>query len=71
MPKEFIDNIIEESLARAEAEGITGKAVTPYLLRRIWTATKGETLATNVGFVKNNALIGSQIAVHLSALEVN
>lgn len=70
MQKEFIDSIIEKALSQAKNEGISGKELTPYLLKQIWVATDGKTLNTNVGFVKNNASIGSKIAVHLSHLEV-
>lgn len=69
MPKDFIDKIIHDALTQAEREGITGKQVTPYLLNKIWIETKGDSLRTNVGFVKNNAAIGAQIAVHLASLE--
>lgn len=59
---ELINQAINQALAEAEAQNISGKAVTPYLLARIVELTKGESLKTNIALVKHNARIGSQIA---------
>lgn len=42
--------------------------VTPFLLESIRNKTGGKSLAANIQLVKNNAAVGSQIAVALSAL---
>lgn len=42
--------------------------VTPFLLESIRSKTGGKSLAANIQLVKNNAAVGSQIAVALSAL---
>ncbi len=46
----------------AAALGISGKAVTPYLLDRLFTLTGGRSLTTNVALVKNNAALAAAIA---------
>jgi len=66
MPREEIDRITEQALAEAEAQGITGKAVTPFLLARIKALTGGRSLATNIALVKHNAEVGARLAVALA-----
>ena len=53
----------EQALNDANAQGIEGKALTPFLLKHIAEATKGRSLAANVALVKHNALDGARIAV--------
>jgi len=53
----------EAALAAAEAGGVEGKALTPFLLKHIAEATQGKSLAANVALVKNNARVGAQVAV--------
>ena len=67
MPREEIDRITEQALAEAEGQGITGKAVTPFLLSRIKALTAGRSLATNIALVKHNAEVGARLAVALSS----
>lgn len=63
MDKEYIDSVIAEAVQEAETHGIHGKDSTPFLLSKIVEATDGASLDTNIKLVKNNAAIGSQIAV--------
>ena len=63
-----IDGIIAQALGEADAQGVKGKAVTPFLLGRIKELTGGRSLATNIALVKHNALVGAQLAVALNAL---
>ena len=67
MPQNQIDTIIDSALADASASGVTGKAITPFLLKRIVELSGGRSLATNIALVKHNALIGAQLAVALRA----
>jgi pseudouridylate synthase len=67
MPEAEIAAIIEQALAEASAQGVTGKAITPFLLDRIKQLTGGRSLATNIALVKNNALAGAHLAVALHA----
>nr|XP_018909220.1 PREDICTED: pseudouridine-metabolizing bifunctional protein C1861.05 [Bemisia tabaci]XP_018909221.1 PREDICTED: pseudouridine-metabolizing bifunctional protein C1861.05 [Bemisia tabaci] len=66
--KEDMDKVIQKALSEMKEQGIAGKDVTPFLLKAIADATKGKSLETNIALIKNNALVGSQIAVELSKL---
>lgn len=63
MPKEEIDAITSQALQEADAGGIKGKKVTPFLLSRIKELTEGRSLATNIALVKNNARVGAALAI--------
>ncbi|MEZ5912062.1 MAG: pseudouridine-5'-phosphate glycosidase [Paracoccaceae bacterium] len=54
--------VIETALAEAEAQGIAAKAVTPFLLDRIFQLTGGRSLDANIALVMANARLGAQIA---------
>lgn len=62
MPREEIDAITAQALAEADAQGIAGKAITPFLLARIKALTGGRSLATNIALVKHNAVVGARLA---------
>ncbi|MEL6551284.1 MAG: pseudouridine-5'-phosphate glycosidase [Pseudomonadota bacterium] len=62
IPRAVIDPIIARALKEAETSGITGKAVTPFLLGRIFELTEGASLAANIALVRNNARLGAEIA---------
>jgi pseudouridine-5'-phosphate glycosidase len=68
MPKEEIDRITEQALLDAQNGGVTGKAVTPFLLDRINQLTGGRSLMTNIALVKNNALVGAELAIAMHNL---
>lgn len=63
---EVIGPVIEAALAEAQAQGIAAKAVTPFLLQRIFELTDGRSLAANIALVLNNARLGAAIAVALA-----
>ncbi|SEJ35176.1 pseudouridine-5'-phosphate glycosidase [Paraburkholderia diazotrophica] len=69
MPFEEIDAITREALADAAVQGVSGKAVTPFLLARIKALTGGRSLATNIALVKHNAEVGARLALALSRAE--
>jgi pseudouridine-5'-phosphate glycosidase len=58
---------IEAALAEAAAKGIAAKAVTPFLLQRIFELTEGRSLDSNIALVLNNARLGAAIARELAA----
>nr|WP_295081323.1 pseudouridine-5'-phosphate glycosidase [uncultured Roseateles sp.] len=62
MPRAEIDAITQQALDEAAAQGIGGKAVTPFLLARIKALTAGRSLATNIALVKHNAVVGARLA---------
>lgn len=53
---------IAAAQADADRDGISGKAVTPYLLGRILDLTDGASLRTNIALVENNARLAARIA---------
>ncbi|MCA3450436.1 MAG: pseudouridine-5'-phosphate glycosidase [Rhodobacter sp.] len=57
-----IGPVITEALAEARAQGIAAKAVTPFVLDRIFTLTAGRSLAANIALVLNNARLGAAVA---------
>ena len=59
---EEIGPMIELALHEAHRQGISAKAVTPFLLNRIFELTAGSSLQTNISLVKNNARLAAQIA---------
>lgn len=54
--------VVERALAEAAAQGIAAKAVTPFLLQRIFELTEGRSLVANIALVLNNARLGAAIA---------
>ncbi len=64
-----LDRIIAGAIADAEAQGITGNAITPFLLARINELTSGKSLKANIALVLNNAAVAAQIAVAHAAAE--
>ena len=63
MDPERINQAIEEALAEAKAKGIRGKETTPFLLARIKDITGGDSLASNIQLVLNNARLAARTAL--------
>ncbi|MEM6887304.1 MAG: pseudouridine-5'-phosphate glycosidase [Pseudomonadota bacterium] len=61
-----LEPIIAQAQGDANAHGIRGKAVTPYLLQRIFELTNGRSLDANIALVRNNAVLAAKIAQALS-----
>ena len=57
------DAILKSGLEGAAKNGITGKAVTPYLLEHFHTASEGESLKVNIEIIKSNSALAADIAV--------
>ena len=69
MDADIINKAIDEAVAEAKAQGIHGKATTPFLLAKIKDLTGGDSLDSNIQLVFNNARLAAKTAVALSALE--
>lgn len=54
--------VIAQATAEAEAQGVAAKAVTPFLLARIFELTQGRSLVANIALVRNNARLAAAIA---------
>lgn len=66
IPAAELAPVIAAALAEAERQGIQGKAVTPFLLARVFEATAGRSLAANIALVLNNARLAAAIARELA-----
>lgn len=69
MDRDEIDGAIAAALAEADARGVTGKAVTPFLLARVSALTGERSLHSNIALVKDNARVAAGIAAALAVLE--
>ena len=67
-PHELIEKQIKEVIAQANKEGISGKKVTPFILKKMAEVTGGKSLTANIALVKHNASVGSRIASAYSNL---
>ncbi|KAH8266510.1 hypothetical protein KR044_009295 [Drosophila immigrans] len=65
--KAAIDAAIEVANAEAQAQGVSGKEVTPFLLSHIAKITQGSSLKANIALIKHNAAVAAQIACALAA----
>lgn len=67
IPAAQLAPLIAQAQAEAAAAGVTGKAVTPFLLARLFELTGGQSLAANIALVLNNARLAARIATALAA----
>jgi pseudouridylate synthase len=63
---ETLAPVIENAVRKADAQNITAKALTPFLLAEILEATQGASLAANIALIRNNARLGAQIALAMA-----
>ncbi|MBI1268526.1 MAG: pseudouridine-5-phosphate glycosidase [Cryomorphaceae bacterium] len=69
IPHEEIEMFIGEALSECEGLNIRGKAVTPFLLKRVAELTSGRSLTANKALVRSNARLAAQVAVALTSAE--
>ena len=62
MPADTINAAIDQAVAECNAKGIHGKQTTPFLLARVSELTGGDSLASNIQLVFNNARVAAQTA---------
>lgn len=67
IPAATLAPIIEQAQSEADAKGISGKQVTPFLLQRLFELTDGATLTSNIALVRNNARLAAQVAREMIA----
>ena len=68
MDADAINAVIDQAIAEAQEKGIHGKETTPFLLAKIKDLTGGDSLASNIQLVYNNARLAAQTAGELSRL---
>ena len=62
MPLDTINAAIDQAISECNAQGIHGKETTPFLLARVAELTGGDSLASNIQLVYNNAKLAAQTA---------
>ena len=67
--EERMNRWIAQAQRSSEAQGVAGKAVTPFLLGKILELSSGESLKTNIALVENNARLAAGIAKGLAAVK--
>lgn len=65
MDPDVINRAIDDAVAEADRLKIGGKALTPFLLDKIQKITGGDSLASNIQLVLNNARLAARIAAAL------
>lgn len=68
IPGKIMAPVIAQATTEATQQGITGKAVTPFLLARIFELTDGRSLTANIALVLNNARLAAKIATEIATL---
>ena len=64
MPLDTNNAAIDQAIAECNEKGIKGKETTPFLLARVAELTGGNSLASKIRLVNNNAKVAAQTAVH-------
>jgi len=59
---ENVERAIHKALAKAEAQGILGRDITPFILSEVASETGGDSLRSNMALVRQNAKVGADIA---------
>ena len=55
-------SLIENSIEDCDRQGISGQAVTPFILEQLANATEGKSIPANLALLQNNAEVASRIA---------
>lgn len=69
LPAAELDAHVDAGCREAAARGISGKALTPFLLAWVNDRTAGRSLAANIALIRNNARLAGEIAVALAGLD--
>jgi pseudouridine-5'-phosphate glycosidase len=68
LDRERHDAALTTALEQAAQAGITGAAVTPYVLERVGRATEGGSVPANLALAANNAAVAAEVAAALAAV---
>lgn len=66
IPREEIDPIEEQASREAQEKGVSGQALTPFLLQRVNELSRGKSMRANLSLLLNNARLAAQIAKHMA-----
>jgi pseudouridine-5'-phosphate glycosidase len=67
MDEQVVARAVDSALREAQSAGVTGAAVTPFLLAAVEQATGGQSVRTNLALLEANAALAARIAVALAA----
>lgn len=67
MPAELYERALGSALAAADAAGVSGRAVTPFLLDAMRRVTGGESVRVNLALLRHNARVAAQLAAALAS----
>ncbi|MEM9602918.1 MAG: pseudouridine-5'-phosphate glycosidase [Pseudomonadota bacterium] len=66
LPEAVVETAVTAALAACSAAGVTGPAITPFLLKHVAESTGGDSLAANIALIKHNACAAAALAAALS-----
>ena len=66
LPAGAAEDAIERALTRANAAGVRGQAVTPFLLSAVAEETHGESMRTNIALLRQNARVAARVAAAIA-----
>jgi pseudouridine-5'-phosphate glycosidase len=69
VPAATLERALNEALADAERQSVSGRELTPFLLSRMAQASEGATLAANIALLENNARVAASIAKELAGFQ--
>jgi sugar/nucleoside kinase (ribokinase family) len=61
-----VEDAIQMALIQAKEQGITGRDITPFILKNVAMSTSGDSLRSNMALVERNAMIGADIAIAIA-----
>lgn len=63
MDQQYMERLVSDALEEAKEQGIGGKELTPYMLKKVQSLTGGKSLEANIELVKANAKLAAELAV--------
>lgn len=64
---ETLDDWLEQAHGRARASAVSGRGVTPFVLKELHELSNGATLRANIALIKSNASLAASLAVQLGS----
>ncbi|MCC6905021.1 MAG: pseudouridine-5'-phosphate glycosidase, partial [Anaerolineae bacterium] len=68
LPNDEMEKAINAAVAEADAKGIKGKKITPFLLERVAALTAGRSQKVNIALIVQNSRVAARIALAMSRL---
>lgn len=70
LPPDRVDAAVDAALTACDVAGVSGPAVTPFLLRHVADSTGGDSLASNIALINHNASVAAELAVSMAGQQV-